>query len=422
MTRLATLMGGALLAAALLPTVVPARAQPAKLVIESWRNDDTQIWNNQILPVFRKAHPDIDVVFAPTKSSEYNAALNAKLDAGTAGDILACRPFDLTQRMASSGQIAPVGDLPGTENFGPDARLAWTSEDGKNLLCVPVSSVDHGFLYNKAIFKQLGLQVPTTQDEFFALLDKIKQEGSYTPLAIGTADEWGVASMAYQNIGPTFWHGEAGRHALIAGREKLTDPQWVEPFRVLKRWTAYMGDGYSAQSYADSQNLFTLGRAAIYPSGSWEIAPFKQQADFEMGAFPPPVLKAGDRCVTTDHPDMALGMNSKTKNPEAARTFLRWVASPEFAQIYANALPGAFPMTKAAFTVDDPAAKEFLSFRTRCETTIRPFYQYFSRGTPSIEELNKVVTASVMNGKTTPEAGGVRQQQALESWYKPPTP
>ena len=38
--------------------------------------------------------------------------------------------------------------------------------------------------------------------------------------------------------------------------------------------------------------MFTLGRAAIYPAGSWEIALFNEQAQFELGAFPPPVARA----------------------------------------------------------------------------------------------------------------------------------
>ena len=38
------------------------------LTIESWRNDDADIWNNQIIPAFKAAHPDIDVVFKPTRA------------------------------------------------------------------------------------------------------------------------------------------------------------------------------------------------------------------------------------------------------------------------------------------------------------------------------------------------------------------
>ncbi len=34
------------------------------------------------------------MVFSPTAPTEYNAALNTKLDGGTAGDLITCRPFD----------------------------------------------------------------------------------------------------------------------------------------------------------------------------------------------------------------------------------------------------------------------------------------------------------------------------------------
>ena len=78
-------------------------------------------------------------------------------------------------------------------------------------------------------------------------------------------------------------------------------------------------------------NLFSLGRAAIYPAGSWDISQFNAQAQFKMGAFPPPVKKAGDTCYISDHVDIALGMNAKSKNAEAAKTFLTWTATPEFA-------------------------------------------------------------------------------------------
>ena len=157
------------------------------------------------------------------------------------------------------------------------------------------------------------------------MLDKIKEDGTYIPMAMGTNDQWEAATMGYQNIGPNYWKGEEGRLALIAGEQKLTDPQWVAPFTAIARWKDYLGDGFEAQTYPDSQNLFTLGRAAIYPAGSWEIAPFEAQiqGDFEMGAFPPPVPAAGDDCYISDHVDIAIGMNAASPNADAAKAVPR---------------------------------------------------------------------------------------------------
>ena len=408
-----------LMASSILGSAGMALADDATLTIESWRNDDLPIWQEKLIPAFEAKNPGIKVVFSPSAPTEYNAALNAKLDAGSAGDLITCRPFDASLELYNKGHLADLTSLAGMENFSDVARSAWTTDDGKASFCVPMASVIHGFIYNKDAFDQLGITPPATEAEFFAALDKIKEDGNYVPMAMGTKDLWEAATMGYQNIGPTYWKGEEGRLALIKGEQKLTDPQWVEPFATLAKWKDYLGDGFEAQSYPDSQNLFTLGRAAIYPAGSWEISVFNTQAQFKMGAFPPPVRNAGDTCYISDHNDIGIGLNAKSKNAEAAKTFLSWVASPEFATIYANALPGFFSLNSAAVKMEDPLAQEFVSWREKCKPTIRSTYQILSRGTPNLENETWVESANVINGTTTPEDAGKKLQAGLDSWYKP---
>jgi raffinose/stachyose/melibiose transport system substrate-binding protein len=399
----------------------PAAAQDVTLTIESWRNDDLAIWQETIIPAFESSHPGIKVAFAPSAPTEYNAALNSKLDAGSAGDLITCRPFDASLELFNKGKLADLTGLAAMANFTPVAKTAWSTDDGAKTFCVPMASVIHGFIYNKAAFEELGLTPPATTEEFFAVLDKIKADGTYIPLAMGANDQWEAATMGYQNVGPNHWKGEEGRAALLSGEAKLTDPEWVAPFTELARWKDYLGDGFEAQTYPDSQNLFTLGRAAIYPAGSWEISPFEAQiaGAFEMGAFPPPVAAAGDKCYISDHPDIALGLNAASPNAEAATAFLEWVGSPEFATLYGNALPGFFPLQTEAVAIENPLAQEFLSWRGKCESTIRSTYQILSRGTPNLENETWNASANVLRGTETPEAAAARLQQGLESWFKP---
>ena len=413
------LLTALLLCSSMLATGGAAFAEDVTLTVESWRNDDSQIWQEKLIPAFEAANPGIKVVFAPSALTEYNAALNAKLDAGSAGDLVTCRPFDASLDLYTKGKLADLTALPGMENFSDVARSAWTTDDGKATFCVPMASVIHGFIYNKDAFDQLGIAPPATEDEFFAALDKIKDDGTYIPMAMGTKDLWEAATMGYQNIGPNYWHGEEGRLALLKGEQKLTDPQWVEPFATLAKWKPYLGDGFEAQTYPDSQNLFTLGRAAIYPAGSWEISVFNAQVDFKMGAFPPPVRKAGDTCYISDHTDIGIGLNAASKHAEQAKAFLSWVASPEFAAIYANALPGFFSLNSTPVKMEDPLAQEFVSWRDKCKSTIRSTYQILSRGTPNLENETWVESANVINGTETPEEAGKKLQDGLDSWYKP---
>ncbi|WP_417838906.1 ABC transporter substrate-binding protein [Tritonibacter scottomollicae] len=409
---LAALAGTALVATS-------ALAEDVTLTVESWRNDDLTLWQDKIIPAFEAAHPGIKINFTPSAPTEYNAVLNSKLDAGSAGDLITCRPFDASLALYEADHLAALDDMDAMDNFSDVAKSAWQTDDGSASFCVPMASVIHGFIYNKEAFEELGLEVPTTEEEFFAALETIKEDGTYIPMAMGTNDQWEAATMGYNNIGPNYWNGEEGRKALIEGEQKLTDEQWVAPFETLAKWADYLGDGFEAQTYPDSQNLFTLGRAAIYPAGSWEISGFNEQADFEMGAFKAPVKAAGDSCYISDHTDIGIGMNASTEHPEAAKTFLTWVASPEFADIFGNALPGFFPLSNAPVDLEDPLAKEFVSWRDECDSTIRSTYQILSRGTPNLENETWGASAAAIKGTKTPEALGEELQSGLESWYAP---
>jgi raffinose/stachyose/melibiose transport system substrate-binding protein len=407
-----------LLLAAVAVTALAAPAAAGKLIIESWRNDDATIWKEKIIPAFQAKYPDIQVEFTPTAPKEYNAALNARLEGGTAGDIITCRPFDASLELFNKGYLAPLNDLPSMAGFSDVAKSAWTTDDGATTFCVPMASVIHGFIYNKDIFTELGLSEPKTEEEFLATLEAIKKDGRYTPLVLGTNDQWEAATMGFQNIGPNYWKGEEGRKKLIDGSAKFTDPEYVNTFAALAKWSPYLGDGYKAQTYPDSQNLFGLGKGAIYAAGSWDISTFRGQ-DVPMGAFKAPPPAGASDCYISDHTDIGIGMNAKTPNAEDARKFLDWVGSEEFANIFANSLPGFFPLSSAPVTISDDVAQSFVGWRKDCKSTIRNSYQILSRGTPNLENELWNVSAQVLNGTMTPEAAGAQLEDGLKKWYAP---
>ncbi len=394
-------------------------AHAGALSIESWRSDDAAIWSDTILPAFHAAHPEIVARFAPTPPTEYNAALNVRLTGGIAGDLITCRPFDASLTLHEQGHLLALDDLPGMENFSNVAKSAWQTDDGAVTYCLPMASVIHGFIYNKDAFTELGLAEPETVEEFFAVLQRLEDDGGYIPMSMGTADQWEAATMGFQNIGPNYWGGEAGRRALISGEGRLSDASYVATLEHLSRWGAYLGRGFKAQSYADSQTLFTLGRAAVYPAGSWEIAGFRKDAEFEMGAFPPPVPEGMEGCHISDHTDIGIGINAASPNIGDAKTFLTWMAGAGFAGTFANALPGFFPLSDHAVEIEDPLARAFMSWRGTCASTIRNSYQILSRGTPNLENEIWNVSVQVIHGTMTPEDGAARLQEGLANWYGP---
>ena len=389
------------------------------VIIESWRNDDADAWNEKIIPAFNAKYPDIKVVFQTTIPNQYAASVSAKLEGGNAGDLITCIPFDQSLKLFNRGWLASLNGLNGLDNYPQVAKDAWSTDDQSDIFCVPMASVSHGFMYNKDIFKELGLSIPKTESEFFGVLEKIKADGNYTPMAIGTADTWAIATMGFQNIGPNYWQGEKGRKGIISGDEKFTDSHYIDLLKSLARWGDYMAPGYQAQTYPDSQNLFTLGDAAIYPTGSWEIFTFSQNADFEFSAFPPYTPDGQSECFVDDHTDIGIGMNKASKNPEESKIFLEWLTSAEFAEIFANEVPGFFPLHTHSINVNDPVAKEFISWKDDCATTIRNSVHIVGRGEPNLESVLWEVVSGVVNGTMSPEDAGAKAEASLANWYPP---
>jgi raffinose/stachyose/melibiose transport system substrate-binding protein len=189
----------------------------------------------------------------------------------------------------------------------------------------------------------------------------------------------------------------------------------------MAKWAPYLPEGYQALTYPDAQNLFAVVEGgAIYPAGSWDISTFEQMnSDLQMGAFKPPVPAGADTCYISDHTDIAMGMNAGTAHPDEVRTFLQWMTTAEFADLYSNALPGFFTLSNHQITLQDPIAQIFLSWRGECQSTIRSSYQILSRGEPNNENQLWQVCAQLLNGDITPQEAADTVQKGLEAWYPP---
>ncbi len=393
-------------------------ARAGTLVLESWRVDDKALWETVLLPAFERKHPGITVKFSPTAPTEYDTSLAARLGNGTAGDVLACRPFDTSLLLYRRGYLEKLNGKAGMENFAPGSLVAWQTDDGKDTFCMPVASVIHGFLYNKKIFRKLNLQPPATEAEFFAALETVRKS-PYAPLALGTADEWLAHQTVFTNIGPNYWGGENGRRALIAGKAKFTDAPFVAAFEFGARLAAYLPKTAPMQTYRDAQQQFAQGGTAIYPAGSWDISYFNQFPELELGVFAPPLQHAGDRCQISDHMDIGIGINRKSRNKADAVKFLAWLGSQEFADLYTNRVTGFFTLSNHLIAVRDPLAKQMAAWRNSCDSNFRLNALIMNRGLPNMESELWSVNAQVLNGKLGAREAAARIQGGFSKWYLP---
>lgn len=381
----------------------------------SWRTEDIAMWEDEIIPAFEASHDGIKVEYTPTDTNDYNAAIQSQIDGGTGPDLIMCRPFDVNRAWIGDGYFDSLADLDAVSKFDETALAAWAGDDGTPY-CIPVASVLAGFYYNKAIFDELGLDVPQTHDEFIDTLQAIKDDGTYEPLALGSADGWQLAYNVLYNIGPAYWKGEEGRLGLIDGSKKLTDPEFVAAFEALDELKPFLPSGYEALTYDDMSQLFSLGQAAILPDGSWNINQVTSTG-LDVGVFGSPEVD-GQR-YQQEMPDMAFGLNAASENKEAATEFLEWLATPEFEQLYVNKLPGFFSMSSNDITYDVALATEFAALKDDAELTPRLALDRLSAGTPPLDDEIWRVVQLMYNSGLSPEDATAELQAGLESWYTP---
>lgn len=402
---------------ACLPVTAGMAAEP--LVMESWRFEDQVIWDEHLLPAFHARHPDIRVEFRPEHPLAYDGRLNDRLSNRRAGDLIACRPFDESNKIYQRGYFEPLPQEM-LAPFDADARVPWTSDDGQNTYCLPLAFVTHGYLYNTEIFKALGLVVPRTHDELRTVLQRVLRDGRYVPLALGTADRWEATQVLFTGMGPSFWGGDAGRVALLEGRARFTDAPYLAAWRWLADLAPFLPPGHRDMGNADARLLFATGGAAIYPTGSWDL-PFLRETRFPGGrrvvpfaAFAPTTESGQDHCQVSAHPDMGVGINRHSPRKEQAQVFVRWLASSEFNRLLNSVMAGFYPMASHDTPMVDPVAADMKAWSQRCHTTIRLNALGMNRYFPPMEEELWNANVNVINGTMAPAEAAQRIQVVHE--------
>ncbi len=392
-------------------------ASKTKISFTSWRNDDME-GMERVLAVYNKKNPDVEVVFEPKADTEYDAQLMSSLQTNTGSDIIFLRSFSGGKAVYDGGFLAALdSDIPSLKDFPDSAKKAWSSDDGK-VYGVPIFGVTHGVYYHKDIFKKYNLTPPQTWDEFIAVCQTLK-DNKEPVFAQGAMDEWTLYEVVFSGLAPNFYGGEKSRQALMAGEMKLTDAQFVEAFRRIDQLQPFLPRGYEGLDYVSMQQMFAAGRAAMFFGGSWEIGTFRAIGSNDIAWFAPPVKNKGDQLSYCFHVDAGIGINKKSKNYKEALEFLKWTATPEYAQLVMKEVPGFYAYTPGNFDLGDDLAKSMINAAQGADITIRTTWEKLSDQAPSGNSLMNEALIKMLTDKFTPEQAAAFVQKGLESWYKP---
>ncbi|MBB1483297.1 extracellular solute-binding protein [Tessaracoccus sp. MC1865] len=259
--------------------------------------------------------------------------------------------------------------------------------------------------YNKAMFEESGLEVPTTYADFIAVMDAFVAEG-VTPLA--------TAGLEYP-LGQ-LWYQLALSQA---------DRQWVNDYQLYENpldWNGkpityatdtlleYVDKGYISEDVSgikaeDAGLAFMGGQSPMFVSGSWWYGRFVDEIEgFEFGLFPFPgsELSLGSSGNLWVVPENA-------ENKELAYEFIDITMRPEIQAILGN--NGGLPVAADEADITDEKSLELIqAFNAVNEQDGLSFYPDWA--TPTFYDVIVAQLQELVNGTKSPAE--VREGLAAE--------
>ena len=305
----------------------------------------------KMIDAFEKANPDITIDYTNYNyNPEYLQALSAASASDNLADIVGLQPGSLTQTY--SDYLIDLSDYAKAE-WGDD----WTSvydnvtqsqlqlgnkdgDDGHYIL--PIETQDIYVEYNKTLFEQLGLKVPTTYDELVEVSKTLRDNG-YAPLFFGGADGWqhvNLLLMCTSQISDTlFDECQNGEKAWTCDEMKQAMTNYKKLFD-----DGVMQDGsLSSTSYSDGTTLFLAGQAGMMLLGSWWAQEYTSEdvsdevANWDYDYFYLQALEEGlSDSKAIGGVEFGYGITKNCENPDLAWKALVSFATGEGAQEIAN--------------------------------------------------------------------------------------
>jgi raffinose/stachyose/melibiose transport system substrate-binding protein len=271
-----------------------------------------------------------------------------------------------------------------------------------NLYGLPMTGEVVGVYYNKEKLRKLGLQVPKTFQAFQAALTKAKAMDE-TPIQFGNLDKW-PGIHEYQEImlqsvtkswASNWIYGAAG------GNLNFAKGPTVNAATQLQTWAknGNFTDGYAGLGYDPSWQSFGKGNGVFLISGSWLTADLKKALGSNVGFFLLPA-PAGKKLATLGGEGLPWAISSKTKNADAAATYLNFITSDASMQVVAD--NGNLTASKAKVKVPKGLDTEVYNAWTKANSD-DAIVPYLDWATPTMYDTITAAIQELMAGKATPQ-------------------
>ena len=284
---------------------------------------------------------------------------------------LGCLNYNLEMgRFMERGALSDLSDLPEAGRIREDvAELAdwYPTYEGRTSV-LPYSVTAASVIYNRRIFDEHGLEVPTTWEEMLAVCETL-QAAEVTPIYATFLDAWTVAQGLFDyTVG-----GLVDVRAFYAAMTEIGEdvgPEsevsfqrtLLEPVQRMVELVAFTNRDANNRAYGDGNTAMAQGEAAMYFQGPWAFGEIeKAGTDVELGTFPLPVTDDPADLKVRVNIDLSLWIPEAANEQEGARELAQFLMRPEVQDPY-NAEFLAFGTTEDAPPVTDERIVEMQQY------------------------------------------------------------
>ncbi len=291
---------------------------------------------DRLLERFYAEHPNVHVDIETVNSSSYIASYKNYIAAGEAPDLFFGKPQNMTE-FIEGGYFQDLTGMPYLENVNPLLIKECTVNGG--VYGFPIDTQVKAVFYNKKMFEENGLKVPTTKDEFIAVCDTFMAKGIY-PMVLPYNFIHGVfhqldayfTAMAVATGNENVWMDSQHGVADLSG-----NPVIKEAFDYFSQLASYKEPGDNAVDQTQGIQNFAAGLRPMYINGGWLMGDvIAASPDGEFGMFPMPWSNKPEENKIWVGIDDCFIVSSSTQHPEEVKALLTSFASNESSEIWLN--------------------------------------------------------------------------------------
>lgn len=389
-------------------------AQLGDVTLTVWDQEVRGGQTNQIDELndaFMATYPNISIDRVSRSTDDLRTTLRLALSGDDAPDVVqANNSRSEMGQYVGAGLLTPLDDY--AESYGWFDRfpasvraLASYSDDGAvygegQLYGLPQMGEIVGLFYNTSKLDELGLEPPTTTDEFVAALGAASEAGE-VPIQFGNSEGWpGIHQYGF--VQNQFVDAETVRD-LGFGRpgSSWTSDDNLSAAETIVSWAdaGYFTDGYNGIDYDTAWQNFAQGDGVFFVGGTWLVADLADAMGADVGFALTPAGASGQHLVTGGI-SIPWAIPANSKNQDAAAAYIDFITNSDAMTVITET--GNLPVVDAdAQQVDGLQAQVFAAWaQAGEEDLIVPYLDY------ATETFYDTITAAVQDllaGQRSPQ-------------------